>query len=150
MSRSLIQYDQTGASDAIRATLDEWQLAAFNAFCGGRSVFVTGSGGSGKSHLIASMVKEKQRAYAVPVAVMAATNTAARELSDKLASHGCAAKATTFHSYLGIGNSSKTDSAAPLLKRRIWRLTEGIMVIDEGFVLPAELLEMMDRECKYL
>lgn len=137
-----------GGPNAIEGTLDSWQLAAFNVFCAKRSIFITGSGGSGKSHLIASMVKHRQRSYAVPVAVMAATNTASRELNEKLSARGCVAKATTFHSYLGIGNSSTAESARPLLEQKIWKLTEDTYIIDEGFMLPAELLEMMDVRCK--
>jgi ATP-dependent DNA helicase PIF1 len=113
------------------------QIAAIQAIREGKSIFLTGPGGTGKSHLIKSLhdlFPEKQ------ISLTALTGCAALLI-------GCGAK--TLHSWAGIGLGKGTVSYHALNIRKIpplakrWRSTN-ILVIDEVSMLTPELLELLD------
>jgi ATP-dependent DNA helicase PIF1 len=120
------------------------QRDAYEAIVGGESIFLTGPGGTGKSHLI-GLLAETLPTMGRTLALTAMTGCAA-----VLLGHG----AKTFHSWAGIGLGKDpaekyiqfiTEKAYPLKKR--WRSTE-VLVIDEISMLTPELLELIDQVAK--
>jgi ATP-dependent DNA helicase PIF1 len=121
-------------------TLNSGQRAAFDAIMEGKSIFLTGPGGTGKSFLI----KE----------VFETLNTPGHSVS-LTAMTGCAAlllhnKAKTLHSWSGIGLGA---DVVPLLVGKIkksrramlgWLKTD-TLVIDEVSMLTAELFEKLEE-----
>jgi ATP-dependent DNA helicase PIF1 len=121
-------------------TLNSGQRAAFDAIMEGRSIFLTGPGGTGKSFLIKEVFDQLNKpGHSVSLTAMT----------------GCAAlllhsKAKTLHSWSGIGLG--TD-VVPLLVGKIkksrramlgWLKTD-TLVIDEVSMLTAELFEKLEE-----
>ena len=121
-------------------TLNSGQQAAFVAIMEGRSIFLTGPGGTGKSFLIKE-VFDKLSTPGHSVSLTAMTGCAALLLHTK---------AKTLHSWSGIGLG--TD-VVPLLVGKIkksrramlgWLKTD-TLVIDEVSMLTAELFEKLEE-----
>jgi ATP-dependent DNA helicase PIF1 len=120
-------------------TLNSGQRAAFDAIMEGKSIFLTGPGGTGKSFLI----KEVYNKLSTPghsVSLTAMTGCAALLLHSK---------AKTLHSWSGIGLGA---DVVPLLIGKInkskraklhWRTDT--LVIDEVSMLTAELFEKLEE-----
>ena len=119
--------------------LNPAQQAAYDAICEGRSIFLTGSGGTGKSYLIGE--------------VYTAFHAGTRALS-LTAMTGCAAlllhpRARTLHSWAGIGlGDAPTHVLVETVRvnRRAatrWRVTD-TLVIDEVSMLTPDLFEKLD------
>jgi ATP-dependent DNA helicase PIF1 len=121
-------------------TLNSGQRAAFDAIMEGRSIFLTGPGGTGKSFLIKEVFDQLNKpGHSVSLTAMT----------------GCAAlllhsKAKTLHSWSGIGLG--TD-VVPLLVGKIkksrramlgWLKTD-TLVIDEVSMLTTELFEKLEE-----
>jgi len=120
-------------------TLSEEQKHAYDAVIKGDSIFLTGPGGTGKSHLIGLIAQQ------VPsLAITAMTGCAAILLG-----HG----AKTFHSWAGIGLGK--DSAEFIAKKmksqakKRWKDTS-TLILDEVSMLTPELLEMIDKLAKII
>jgi ATP-dependent DNA helicase PIF1 len=119
--------------------LNDDQTAALNAVKTGRNIFLTGAGGTGKSHTIRAIV-----AWAKATGVR----------YDVTAMTGCAAlllglKAKTLHSWAGIGLGRESPaSLAESIKRsrktqRRWMDCQ-LLIIDEISMMTPELLEKLD------
>lgn len=121
-------------------TLNAGQQAAFDAIMEGRSIFLTGPGGTGKSFLIKE-VFDKLSTPGHSVSLTAMTGCAALLLHSK---------AKTLHSWSGIGLGA---DVVPLLVGKIkksrramlgWLKTD-TLVIDEVSMLTAELFEKLEE-----
>jgi ATP-dependent DNA helicase PIF1 len=121
-------------------TLNAGQQAAFNAIMEGKSIFLTGPGGTGKSFLIKE-VYDKLSSPSHSVSLTAMTGCAALLLHTK---------AKTLHSWSGIGLG--TD-VVPLLVGKIkksrrallrWMKTD-TLVIDEVSMMTPELFEKLEE-----
>lgn len=122
-------------------TLNTEQRAAFDAVAAGKSIFITGPGGTGKSYLIQALYHLLPDRVGKLVGVTALTGCAALLL-------GRFAK--TLHSWGGIGlGRQEPATLATAIRRsnsalRRWRHTD-ILVIDEVSMLTPELLEKLDQ-----
>lgn len=125
-------------------TLNAGQQAAFDAIMEGRSIFLTGPGGTGKSFLI-KQVFDKLSTPGHSVSLTAMTGCAALLLHSK---------AKTLHSWSGIGLG--TD-VVPLLVGKIkksrraklnWRTDT--LVIDEVSMMTPELFEKLEEIARKL
>ena len=121
-------------------TLNAGQQAAFNAIMEGKSIFLTGPGGTGKSFLIKE-VYDKLSSPSHSVSLTAMTGCAALLLHTK---------AKTLHSWSGIGLG--TD-VVPLLVGKIkksrrallrWMKTD-TLVIDEVSMMTPEIFEKLEE-----
>ena len=115
----------------------EEQHLAFNAYLEGKNVFLTGPGGTGKSHWI-------KRVYAnckKTIQVCALTGCAAILLE-------CNAK--TLHSWSGIGKGDNCDKAiSNKYIRDRWRKID-VLIVDEVSMLSKRLFDMLDALGKHL
>lgn len=121
--------------------LNPEQRAAFDAVAAGKSIFITGPGGTGKSYLIQALYHLLPDRVGKLVGVTALTGCAALLL-------GRFAK--TLHSWTGIGlGRQEAATLVTSIRRsngalRRWRHTD-ILVIDEVSMLTPELLEKLDQ-----
>jgi ATP-dependent DNA helicase PIF1 len=119
--------------------LNAEQAAALRAVQAGRNIFLTGAGGTGKTHTIRA-ITAWATAAGLRYAVTALTGCAALLLN-------CGAK--TLHSWAGIGlaRESSSELAAAVLKNkraaRRWIDTQ-LLVVDEISMAAPELLEKLD------
>lgn len=119
--------------------LNAEQAAALRAVQAGRNIFLTGAGGTGKSHTIRAITAWATTA-GLRFAVTALTGCAALLLN-------CGAK--TLHSWAGVGlaRESPAELAASVLKNkraaRRWIDTQ-LLIIDEISMTAPELLEKLD------
>ena len=120
-------------------SLNTEQVAALEAIKAGKNIFLTGAGGTGKSHTIRAIV---------------AWGRSVDKRIDVTAMTGCAAlllglKAKTLHSWAGIGLGRESPaSLAESIKRsrktlRRW-IDCQILIIDEISMMMPELLEKLD------
>lgn len=122
-------------------SLNPEQRAAFDAVAAGKSIFITGPGGTGKSYLIQALYHLIPDRVGKLVGVTALTGCAALLL-------GRFAK--TLHSWTGIGlGRQEAPTLATAIRRsngalRRWRHTD-ILIIDEVSMLTPELLEKLDQ-----
>jgi ATP-dependent DNA helicase PIF1 len=119
--------------------MNKGQVAAFDAIQSGKSIFLTGPGGTGKSFLISKLFDDSRSGRSTSLTAMT----------------GCAAlllhpKAKTLHSWAGIGLG--TD-VVPILVAKIrksrratmrWMKTDRL-VIDEVSMMTPELFEKLDE-----
>ena len=124
--------------------LTEEQERAFKLFKGGRSLFITGPAGCGKSYLI-KYIKEYCQDKDISIAVTAMTGAAGALISGQ-----------TLHGWGGLG-LAKHDSS--LIARNImsknfqarkrWRDTR-ILVIDEISMMGADLFNKVNKIAQYV
>ena len=125
-------------------TLNTEQKAALAAVQRGKNIFLTGAGGTGKSHTIRSIVSWAA-IVGKQVAVTAMTGCAALLLNFD----GRAQSAKTLHSWagVGLGRESVQELVDAILKKhkalRRWKTTE-ILVVDEVSMMQADFLEKLD------
>jgi ATP-dependent DNA helicase PIF1 len=126
--------------------LTDEQRKAYKAVVDGKSIFLTGPGGTGKSFLLKTLYETIPETTGKHIAITAMT--------------GCAALligrfAKTLHSWAGIGLGRDPPStlAASIRKSgkvlRRWLGTD-ILVIDEVSMLTPELLEKLDQVARTL
>lgn len=118
--------------------LSSEQQVVFDAYCNGKNIFMTGPGGTGKSHLIRtiyddSIIKGKQ------LQVCALTGCAALLLN-------CRAK--TIHSWakIGLANGKKEDILDKIIKKKNtknWINTQ-ILIIDEVSMMSKKLFDLLN------
>jgi len=123
-------------------TLNAEQKAAVAAIQRGKNIFLTGAGGTGKSHTIRSIVSWAA-IVGKQVAVTAMTGCAALLLS----CDGQSAK--TLHSWagVGLGRESVQELVDAILKKRKalrrWTSTQ-ILIVDEISMMQVDFLEKLD------
>lgn len=120
--------------------LNEQQRRAYDAVAAGKSVFITGAGGTGKSYLLATLYHLLGSTLDKVVAITAMTGCAALLLGRH---------AKTLHSWASIGLAREPASvlAAQIRKSKAYRrwLITDILVIDEVSMLTPELLEKLNE-----
>ena len=129
----------TTPTPQLSAPLNSEQASALHAIQHGRNIFLTGAGGTGKSHTIRA-ITEWAHCAGLRYAVTALTGCAALLLN-------CGAK--TLHSWAGVGLAK--DSPATLvdaIKRnrraaRRWTDTQ-LLIVDEVSMMSQDFLEKLD------
>jgi ATP-dependent DNA helicase PIF1 len=128
------------STDAIDG-LNTEQRAAFDAISSGKSIFITGPGGTGKSFLLQTLYANyKGYSGGKKIAITAMTGCAALLLGPW---------AKTLHSWAGIGlGRSPTEAIVEAIrldtkKKKRWLQTD-CLVIDEVSMLTPTLLEYLD------
>jgi ATP-dependent DNA helicase PIF1 len=126
--------------------LTDEQRKAFDLVEEGKSIFLTGPGGTGKSFLLQTIFEEIPKRTGKHVAITALT--------------GCAALligrfAKTLHSWAGIGLGRESAAALTAAIRRSGKalrrwLGTDILIIDEVSMMTPELLEKLDAIAKLL
>jgi ATP-dependent DNA helicase PIF1 len=122
-------------------TLSTEQKEAYDAIMRGESIFLTGPGGTGKSHLI-KLISQDLLSRGKIVAITAMTGCASVLLGND---------ARTFHSWSGIGLGK--DSALVCLQnmksptKKRWKSTD-VLIIDEISMAVPEMIEMVDEIAK--
>ena len=114
------------------------QQAVFDAYRTGKNVFMTGPGGTGKSHLIRAIYKDSV-GMGKAVQVCALTGTAAILLN-------CNAK--TVHSWAKIGlgngpNEAILHKIQKFKKTKPW-LATNLLIIDEVSMMSMKIFELLD------
>jgi ATP-dependent DNA helicase PIF1 len=123
-------------------TLNEKQQKAYDSMIRGKNIFLTGSGGVGKSFLIKSFVKKYH--LIKKIAVTSTTGISAINIGG-----------TTLHSYCGIGLGNDTlqylyqklSHSFKYLNR--WKRLE-VLIIDECSMLKPELFDKLEKLGKLL
>lgn len=116
------------------------QARVFELYAQGKNVFVTGPGGTGKTHLIRSIYKDAND-KGKKIQVCAMTGCAALLLD-------CSAK--TVHSWAGIGLGNgdigviSSRIAMDKWKRKPWRTTD-VLVIDEVSMMSSRMFDLLDQ-----
>ncbi len=118
------------------------QKQAFEILKTGMNVFLTGSAGSGKTHLLNQYINYL-RDKNIPVAITASTGIAATHMGG-----------TTIHSWAGIGirdNLTKYDlemlESKEYLVKRIQNTS--VLIIDEISMLDAKRIDMVEWVCRH-
>lgn len=120
--------------------LSDSQRKAYDAVCEGHNVFITGPAGTGKSHLIQTIVNYATRNFK-NVQCCAMTGCAAFLLKSK---------AKTLHSWSGIGINNKSDNDIvqhiknTIYKAQRWRKVD-MLIIDEVSMMSDSLFELIDK-----
>ena len=134
---------------SLRASLNEEQLTALTKILDGKSIFLTGPGGSGKSYLL-EVLQEEFKLLGKILAITALTGCAALLLGSN---------AKTLHSWAGIGlGKGNLDEIIRSIvtngrKKKAWIKTH-CLVIDEVSMMTPQLLELLDavgrrvRKCR--
>ena len=125
------------ACDSRIMTLNAQQVAVFNDFVAGNSIFITGPAGCGKSYLI-EHIKNYCNETGITVGVTALTGAAA-----------CIIGGQTIHSWGGLGLAqypvdklvSNICSKPPFFQR--WRKTS-VLIIDEISMMSGELFNKIN------
>jgi ATP-dependent DNA helicase PIF1 len=114
------------------------QQSVFDAYRTGKNVFMTGPGGTGKSHLIRAIYKDAL-SMGKPIQVCALTGCAAILLN-------CNAK--TVHSWAKIGLGSGPNEAIlhkiqKFKKTKPW-LSTNLLIVDEVSMMSLKIFELLD------
>ena len=128
------------ASASALESLSYEQQYAFHKFKQGHNLFITGPGGTGKSHLIKT-IKDDLDANGVKHAVCALTGCAAVLLN-------CCAK--TIHSWSGIGLGAGEihDIVGKVIRNRKattnWKTTR-VLIVDEVSMLSMKIFDVLNK-----
>ena len=131
-------------------TLNKEQSAALNAVQRSRNIFLTGAGGTGKSHTIRAIM-EWATMSGIQCAVTAMTGCASLLLNYD----GMKMKAKTLHSWAGVGLAREEGSQlADTVARnrhatRRWKTTQ-ILIVDEVSMMTPEFLEKLDAVARHV
>lgn len=124
--------------------IDE-QLKVLEAVSKGKSVFITGSAGTGKTQLLKEVISRLRKIHGnLKVFVTASTGVAA-----------CALNGQTLHSFagIGIGDGSREDLESRVLKykwiAKRWKSVKAL-VIDEVSMVDAKLFEDLEHIARFL
>lgn len=134
------------AAPKVVQTLSPEQAAAVAAAKAGKSLFITGPGGTGKSHLLQVLVKELKQ-MGREVALTALTGCAALLLSNM---PNMPVKAKTLHSWAGVGlgrgslESLVRGIVTNYHKKKNWVKTD-VLIVDEVSMLTPSLLDLLDK-----
>ena len=114
------------------------QEHAFNILASGGNVFLTGSAGAGKTHLLNRYIRHL-RAREAAVAVTASTGIAATHIGG-----------VTIHSWSGLGvrDALSDDDLIDIARKRPVRNRvsgAGVLIIDEISMLSAQTLQLVDQ-----
>ena len=126
-------------------SLSKEQEEAFEKFKNGENLFISGPGGTGKTHLIKEMVSYANK-ECTNIQVCAMTGCAALLLE-------CSAK--TIHSWSGIKRANKSiddtckDIAYSSYYKKSWKKTD-ILIVDEVSMMSAHIFEMLNTIGKRL
>lgn len=126
-------------------TLSKEQQIAFEKFKNGENLFISGPGGTGKTHLIKEMVSYAKE-QSTDIQVCAMTGCAALLLE-------CSAK--TIHSWSGIKRANKSiddtckEIAHSSYYKKSWKKTD-ILIVDEVSMMSAHIFEMLNTIGKRL
>lgn len=129
-------------------SLNNEQQAALDAIARGKNIFLTGAGGTGKSHTIRA-IAEWATAKGIRFAITAMTGCAALILSQSDLGLKSTQRPRTLHSWAGVGLARETphELAAIIQKNRAakrrWLDTQ-LLVIDEISMCTPEFLEKLD------
>jgi len=124
--------------------LNKEQSRVLDAVKRGKNIFLTGAGGTGKSHTIRA-ITEWAAAAGIRVAVTAMTGCAAILLNHE----GSAHKAKTLHSWAGVGlaRESPSELAGSIERnrkaKRRWIDTQ-LLIVDEVSMMTPDFLEKLD------
>ena len=117
------------------------QQIAFEKFKNGDNLFITGSAGTGKSHLIKNMVNYSYK-NGKTIQVCALTGCAAVLLDS--------CNAVTIHSFSGIGYMNMSDEKIldkvykNFRTKKLWKSTD-ILVIDEVSMMSKRLFNLLEK-----
>lgn len=119
--------------------LNELQQLAYDSVLDGKNIFITGSGGSGKSYLVNYIKHSLESKYYINTAITSLTGISANLIGG-----------STIHSYLGLGLG--TASYKKLLKGILdnnkilarWKRVS-VLIIDEVSMMTIELFEKIER-----
>jgi len=117
------------------------QQSAFDLYVSGKNIFVSGPGGSGKSHLI-QVIEEHAKSNGKNYQITATTGVAATNLEIK--------GAKTINSWAGIGvpkgdfNIIAARIAGNKYKKKPWKEVD-VLVIDEVSMLSMDVFDLLDN-----
>lgn len=142
-SQSIVARRTNSGSTTPGKTLSPQQQAVLNLALQGVSVFYTGAAGTGKSHLLHTIIGSLRQRYPLDnaVAVTATTGLAAQNLSGQ-----------TIYSWgmLGVGNDTVNAMLVklkkPFAKAALSRWQQcRVLIVDEISMLPGGLLDKMEQ-----
>lgn len=123
---------------------DQNQQRAMQLVSSGKSVFITGGAGTGKTHLlncvVAALREEHGSDFDTKVAVCAMTGVASTHING-----------TTLHSALGIQPPTFFSDVIPQWPRQKKAIRElKVLILDECSMLSAELFELMEAMLRFV
>lgn len=129
-------------------SLNDEQQAALDAIGRGKNIFLTGAGGTGKSHTIRA-IAEWATAKGIRFAITAMTGCAALILSQSELGLKSTQRPRTLHSWAGVGLARETphELVAIIQKNRAAKrrwLDIQLLIIDEISMCTPEFLEKLD------
>jgi ATP-dependent DNA helicase PIF1 len=131
-------------------SLNKEQLAVLRAVKAGKNIFLTGAGGTGKSHTIRA-ITEWATAAGIRHAVTAMTGCAALLLNPTLSSSGARTMthAKTLHSWAGVGLARESPHELAVVVTKNKRATQRwldtqLLIIDEISMMTPDFLEKLD------
>jgi ATP-dependent DNA helicase PIF1 len=128
----------------MTTALNDEQSAALSAVQQGKNIFLTGAGGTGKSHTIRA-ITAWAATQGINVAVTAMTGCAAILLNEEGNPH----KAKTLHSWAGVGlatgSVAELEEAVKRNKKAKFRWTyTKLLIVDEVSMMTPDFLEKLD------
>ena len=126
----------------LKSTLNAEQLSVVESILSGHSVFFTGPAGSGKSHILQTVLKANERGISITnsrrnIVVTATTGVAA-----------CAIGGTTVHSFAGVtSNTSPAECVKRVMgneyTKKRWRECD-VLIVDEISMMGGRFLDCLE------